>query len=153
MADFASESRRTLITTPSECDAKSTFWPRAHGLLHANRGSLLRAPRTSNSNGRITNRRNCTLIIPRHPSRLDLPHRFAESLDCTDRRRHPVQSFTTPFVQRKRTFPILGFAFRFTTRVSRELTCSGKLTPDKSVIRLLFSLPVFSAAKLASFLL
>jgi hypothetical protein len=93
------------------------------------------------------------LIIPRRPSRLDLPHRFAESLDCTGRRRHPVQSFTTPFVQRKRTFPIFCFAFRFTTRVSRELTCSGKLTPDKSVIRLLSSLPVFSAAKLASFLL
>jgi hypothetical protein len=48
---------------------------------------------------------------------------------------------------------IFGFAFRFTTRVGRELTCSGKLTPDKSVIRLLYSRPVFSAAKLASFLL
>ena len=84
----------------------------------------------------------CTIILP-NPSSV----RIVRIWRIGRRTIYPLCCHSTA-LQRRLSLLIARFRFsvcanRFSTRGSRELTSLGKFTPDKSVIRLLSSLPVF----------
>ena len=152
MGDLASTTRR-LVINPVEGPSYASQLPtRAYGLLHANRGSLFFSSTVTDAT--MLWPMNSGDALGRHPFLRVRPAR-PRSKSTANEEPLAVRLLSRHFQFARaatRKILIIGLPLDFHSR-QPSVTGSGKLTPDKSVIRLLTSRPVFSTANLASSLL